>query len=898
MPTVLPGRHDPWALCAHDDVTLGWRGGRARIATAMHFTTIVARRELARARTLAESLRRHDPHARCVVFVLDDCDAAEEPGELAASLVAEAEVEVLGPAALSIPGFAQLAARLDCDELREAVKPALIAHLLARESGRPVCYLEADSYVTGSLEEIERAASEHGVLVWARTPAPLPPDGRRPNEADLRGAGLHDPGLFALAPGSDQEAVLGWWAHRASAGAGPAGGAAPIDRLTTIAARQHELRDPGIGASYWNLYGRSIAEQDDGVTVDGARLRLLRLSGFDAQHPELLSDVQDRIHLSDHPPLARLCREYAERLLANGELAARGLPYGWGALPDGTRFDRRLRDIYARAHDEAKLSRSPFTRAGMEEFYAWLAEPAPAGGAFGINRLCWLVREAQPELREAYPRLELAEQAHGLIGWLHAYAMEPGTLPPMLMPPATRAQAIRERQRTAPPPPWGVNVAGYFESESGVGEAARLVVAALDTAEVPLLPVGGRSVPATRHEDPFTSLDVSAAHFPVNLVCVNADGLPAFREDAGEPFFDGRHTIGMWWWELSRFPERWQPSFGLLDEVWVGTEHVASAVEAVSTIPVYQVRLPVIKPRVVRVGRESLGLPGGFLFLHTFDFHSVFERKNPLAVIEAFKSAFPEPSGVALAIRAVNGEADPANRRRLLEAASASPGITVREGYLERNDNHAVTASCDCYVSLHRAEGFGLTLAEAMALGRPVIATGYSGNLDFMTEQNSFLVGHEMGPVGPGSSPYPPEAEWAEPDIEHAARLMREVFENQDAAHRRGERAAREIAITHSLEAAGRSMARRLESLRQHVPSRNGAGHGFDGTNGGDPVGGIGERIGRRLAGRHLRLLYGRIEDLRLTAAELDLELEGARRDGALNQAAALRALRRRDRVT
>jgi glycosyltransferase involved in cell wall biosynthesis len=864
----------------------------------MHVTTIVARRELARAVTLAESLARHNPGVKFHALVLDeDAEVTARAGPAAVAL-GEGQALTFGPGAVDMPDFPQLAARLDCDELREAVKPVLIAHLLRGSSGAPVCYVEADSYVTGSLEAIERTAAEHGVVVWARTSAPLPPDGRRPNEADLRGAGLHDPGLFAVAPGVDQLALLEWWALRASAGGGPAGGAAPIDRLTTIAPRQNELRDPGIGASYWNLYGRVIEEHDGRPTVDGAPLRLLRLGGFDAEHPELLSDVQDRIRLSDHPPLARVCREYAEELRAHGDAAARGLSYGWGTLPDGTRFDRRLRDIYARAHDEGKLSRSPFTTAGMEEFYAWLSEPAPAGAAFGINRLCWLIREAQPELQEAYPRLELADQAHGLIGWLHAYAVKPGTLPLALLPAPTRAQAVRERQRTAPPPPWGVNVAGYFESESGVGEAARLVVAALDTAEVPLLPVGGRSVPATRHEDPFTSLEVKAAHFPVNLVCVNADGLAEFREDAGESFFDGRHTIGMWWWELGTFPERWQSSFRLLDEVWVGTDHVATGVEAASTIPVYQVRLPVIKPRVVQVGRQSLGLPEGFLFLHTFDYHSVFERKNPLAVIDAFRRAFPEPGGAVLAIRAINGEADPANRRRLLDAAASAPNITVLEGYLARNDNHAATASCDCYVSLHRAEGFGLTLAEAMALGRPVVATGYSGNLDFMTERNSYLVAHEMGPVGPGSSPYPPEAEWAEPDIDHAARLMREVFENQEAACRRGEQGAREIAVSHSLEAAGRSMTRRLDSLRLHIPSRNGAGHGFAAMNGGDPIRGIGERVGRRLASRYLRMLYGRIDDLRLTATELDLELEAARRAGALNQAAALRALRRRDRVT
>ncbi len=134
--------------------------------------------------------------------------------------------------------------------------------------------------------------------------------------------------------------------------------------------------------------------------------------------------------------------------------------------------------------------------------------------------------------------------------------------------------------------------------------------------------------------------------------------------------------------------------------------------------------------------------------------------------------------------------------------------------YLTPNDNGSLTAACDCYVSLHRSEGFGLGMAEAMWHGKPVIATGYSGNLDFMTPSNSLLVDHRLVPIGPGAAPYPPEGEWAEPDVEHAATLMRGVFDDRRRAAALGRTAASEIRRTHSPDAAGALMLRRLESIR------------------------------------------------------------------------------------
>ena len=207
------------------------------------------------------------------------------------------------------------------------------------------------------------------------------------------------------------------------------------------------------------------------------------------------------------------------------------------------------------------------------------------------------------------------------------------------------------------------------------------------------------------------------------------------------------------------------------------------------------------------------GLPEGFKFLFAFDYLSVFGRKNPIAAITAFARAFPPDSGAALIVKSLNHDRDPRAHEQLREAVASHPDVHLIEDRLSRADRDGLMNAADCYVSLHRAEGFGFTLAESMWLGKPVIATGYSGNLDFMTTENSYLVDYRLVPIGPGNDPYPPDGVWAEPDVDHAAALMREVHERREQAARRGERAAAEIRSRHSPETAGRAMVARLELL-------------------------------------------------------------------------------------
>jgi glycosyltransferase involved in cell wall biosynthesis len=259
-------------------------------------------------------------------------------------------------------------------------------------------------------------------------------------------------------------------------------------------------------------------------------------------------------------------------------------------------------------------------------------------------------------------------------------------------------------------------------------------------------------------------------------------------------------------------PVEWDPAFALVDEIWVYSRYVAEQLARVAPVPVVTVPPPVAAP-APGPGGPGLELPAGFRFLCSFDYFSTLERKNPLGAVEAFRRAFAPGEGPQLVLKTVNAPYSPRDVDRLRWAVGDRPDIHLVDAALPRAERDALLAGCDCYVSLHRAEGFGLVPAECMALGKPVIATGYSGNLDFMTPRNAYLVGYELRRIGEAAGPYPPEGRWAEPDLEHAAALMRTVVDDPAAAAARGARAARDIAERLSPAAAGAIARARIERI-------------------------------------------------------------------------------------
>ncbi len=360
----------------------------------------------------------------------------------------------------------------------------------------------------------------------------------------------------------------------------------------------------------------------------------------------------------------------------------------------------------------------------------------------------------------------------------------------------------------------GANVVGYFRSETGSGEVARQIVNGLDSVALRLMPVHAPTGSSDRQGYPFSSAEPTEAGFEMNLICVGADAMPELVRAVGYEFFAGRYSIGCWSWGLPRLlANGWSDEVGLLDEVWAPSRHAANAISAAVPVPVTTVLLPVDVPATVRLPRYVLELPpDDFLFLCSFDYRAGFERKNPLAVVDAFRAAFEPGSGATLVIKTVNADTDRASRARLWDAVAGRVDVRLIEEQLGPEENDGLTAACDCYVSLHCAVSFGFAIAEAMFLGKPAIATGYSGNLEFMTSENSYLVDYDLTPIGSDAV-----GEWARPSITHAARVMRDVFERRDEALERGRRAADDLRAKRSPHLAGRQMLSRLEAVDARV---------------------------------------------------------------------------------
>jgi glycosyltransferase involved in cell wall biosynthesis len=778
----------------------------------MRICTIFARNYLAQTRVLALSYSAHNDAEPCVALLLDDphhsIDDVNEP------------FEIIRPPQLGLDRFDHLAAMYDVVELAASVKPWLLRHLLERDSA-PVAYFDPDIRFFDEIDEITQLTAEKELVLTPRViQEPVPADDLEPSEATLLASGAMDLAFIAMAPGTAAERVLSWWSDPArfrdftEDGSHARLSERRFDLVSSVAPNLHVLRDPGANVSYWNLHERKVKREGGRYTVNGRPLRFFHFSGFDPARPFTLSKHQTRVRLAHDPLLAEICDDYVAQLRAQGFEQARSRRWGYERLHDGTALTPLLRSLYAEGDERGAFRFSPFTAMGSEEFVAWCQEPSELGANHGLTRLCLAIYRLRPDLRQAFPDLD-GDDGPSLRAWAARHGATEMGLPLHWLPghPNHPEEGRHEDEDDV----WGVNVAGYLRSELGVGEVARAVIRALDARRVPLMPIHGKQIPRSRQGHPFAFFGASSAPFPVNLICVNADHFASFLADAPSQFAEDRYNIGLWWWEVTTFPEGGLEAFELVDEVWVGTDYVGDALRPLSPVPVVKVRVPVTMPPIAPYSRAELGLPDGFVFFFMFDFHSVFERKDPIGLIEAFRIAFDPGAGASLVIKCINHGSDLDNHERLRLAAQTHPDVHVIDRYVPAERKDAMLAACDCYVSLHRAEGFGLPLAEAMYLGKPVIATRFSGNLDFMTDVNSYLVDYEPQPVGEGNYPYPPHAEWAAADRDHAARLMREVFDNPLEAMRRARQGAVDIRRTHSPEAAGETMERRLKTIRAHL---------------------------------------------------------------------------------
>ena len=818
--------------------------------------TIVSNNYLHYAATLFDSLRRHCPQAD---LVLGLCD---RPHEQTACPQAD---EIIPVEALDIPELATFIYQYSILELNTAIKPYLIERLLAR-GYRKVIYFDPDIRVYQALDPLLELLEQHNAVLTPHLIAPLDDDGW-PSELSILQAGSYNLGFVALSSSEETLKLVRWWQaklYKECVVDLPRNLFVDqkwMDMAPSLFAGVHIERDAGWNVAYWNLSHRPLSRAQDGSPLAAGRpLLFFHFSGF-AIDDSSLSRHQNRFDKgATGSPLRELCDGYATALGDFSSARFSVLPYAFACFADGTSVPDAARRLIRISNafagiDYFDADHCPRLHQQLNRLQASLR------GGLPLTALALSLWHSRSDLRQAFPAVEsvdslrfaewLLDSASREAGFTELYlqpirdelARAQGNAPgqsllhrllrliwrqrrrvPLKLRIALQPYAARVLRHAYPRPALatpprseeaGVNLIGYLHAESGIGEAARASLRALRSSHLPFSLVDYRLGNVSRMDESIEGGN-HWAHYPVNLLHVNADQSKVARDHLGRELFEGRYTLGYWFWEMPRFPDFLHFAFDQVDEIVVASEYNRQSIAAHTDKPVTLIPPAIQVDITPPLSRRQLHLEDDcFLFLHLSDALSMPQRKNPLGVIEAFLQAFADAPQlqVRLLLKVSNLEHQPELAQALRQAATRDARIRLIEGYLDRHTLNNLLNACDCYVSLHRAEGFGLPLAEAMYLGKPVIATHWSGNVDFMDEHNSLPVSYRLVELVEDIGPYQKGQTWAEPDQQQAAELMRQAFESPQHMRELGERAAQTIRQRYSPLRVGKLLGERVQAI-------------------------------------------------------------------------------------
>ena len=643
------------------------------------------------------------------------------------------------------------------------------------------------------------------------------------------------------------------------------------------------LRHPGYNVAYWNLAERQVAEQGGCLTVNGQVLVFFHFSGFSPLQPESVSKHQDRFTLDSFiPGLQSLFRSYGATVIDNGFADFKTLPYAFADFADtspitAAQRSRYRQDLALRARCQGKpfthpeffrdtrlggvdawSSLDPLFRRRLNLVYQALLGRMPESqvASSAASRLGSKLGTVRLVLGVGFSRE--ARSTPGWVARLLRLANEVNFNPPALKRWVTQpldraidrlarrwpALAYRPAQPLTPPPmlpanprvmhfgapltplaalscPAGINLIGYLKAELGVGEAARSLARACDAAGIAFSAVDVGYQSQNLQRDDSIMARACTTRFAIDVLYVNADQTLATDQQlqaTGRAPAD--YTIGFWHWEQPELPPHHLPAFAPLDEVWVPSGFVLDAVAAVSPVPVYKVPHAIAVSTTPGLGRDHFGLPPDqVLALVMYDFHSYQQRKNPQAAVAAYRLAATKNPSLGLVIKTINSEHHPEVFATLKAQVADLKNVIFINDFFTRQETWDLQNQCDILLSLHRAEGFGLPLAEMMYLGKPVIATGWSANMDFMTEHNSMPVRYTLKPLVEAVGAYPAGPVWADADVEHAAWCLDALARDLRLRTALGNVAAADIRRSYSAQAVGALVRQRLQALAHYQPA-------------------------------------------------------------------------------
>lgn len=327
----------------------------------------------------------------------------------------------------------------------------------------------------------------------------------------------------------------------------------------------------------------------------------------------------------------------------------------------------------------------------------------------------------------------------------------------------------------------GINLIGNIKAETGLGQSCRLVAKELLESQIDFSIYNYDQI--GDHVDNNTTWDSkisSELPYNINLVHINPYEFGIAFSQLDKSVWDTRYNIAFWLWELEEFPDAWAPCISCFDEIWTPSEFISNSIRKKTKKPVKTIPYCVNALINKEYDRTFFHLPKDqLLFLMMYDSNSIIERKNPKAVFEAFKHAFPQNNtevGLIVKVNNVTKE----DLQIIKDNMSGYSNIHIITETLDKDQVNSLIKCSDVLVSLHRAEGFGLVLAEAMLLGTPTIATNWSSNTEFMNSEVSCLVNYKLIELLKDYGPFEKGNRWADADVVEAADYMKKLYEDKE----------------------------------------------------------------------------------------------------------------------
>lgn len=770
--------------------------------------TIVSKNYMQYALVLRESYLKYNPTSEFYIVLMDLFRKKEEI-DLFRDIVAKG-VKIIAASSIrnGVPYFRveEMFFKYDILEMNTAIKPFFLEYF-CNKGFLNVMYIDPDIYFTNSMDKLVEKLCDHDIILTPHAISPYP-DGNNPDDLAILRAGSYNLGFIAIRNTQNSLKMCRWWEEKLfylcknNLPEGLFVDQKWMDLVPSMFDKVYIEKSQAYNVAYWNLHERKVYKDKNVWMVEGERLVFFHFSGMPIHNMDEISKHQNRYKLSDFPAMHNLFEEYKNKVLENGydifrqicnEYYYSYIPATNIKIPDMVRYTY-CKDIFS---DNA----NPYL-AEMNSMNNLLK--CIYGRDKGVSRFHQSIYLSREDLKKIFPRgLDDKKTRKEFIKWLEHSAKREYKMYSRVM----NDEPIGKNEVSTND---GFHVVGYLKSVAGTSMVARSFYKILATTGIPYtntVLANEAACVEDEYDKVYDLYNTDKPIFKTMIYFINADSIASLGEYYPH-FFKDTYNIGVWWWEFDDY-FLFDDAFKYVDEVVVMSDFVKTAIEKTKPngVKLRKVTYPFIPDWQILSDRNSVRKnynigTDEYTYFFNFDYLSSFERKNPLGLLQAFAKFSINKNNVKLVLKTVNCNCDSYGKssvEQFVKDNNLLDKVVFINDTLSRDEMITVINSMDCYVSLHRSEGLGVGMMEAMYLGLPVIATAYGGNMDFMNDENAFLVPYSKVAVKNDFGPYKAGWMWAEPDIDIAKKCMEDVYNDHNLAKEKGVNGQKTIMEQYSL---------------------------------------------------------------------------------------------------